>query len=208
MEPTGKRYLRAVEVLAVVLALGGATGCGRSPRARDDKAPAMEEEEARIAPATDVTVPDEELVDQDGHPVRLRELFADHVVAVNFVFTTCASICSAMTAIFGRVQRDLGAAMESKVRLVSISIDPATDTPEKLRAYASRFDRGAGWTFLTGAPERVEAVLRALGGLAPVKERHRPITLIGNMAQGRWQRIHGIAPPRRLASWIRPMVHE
>ncbi len=207
MVATRKKFLCAVELLAAVLALSVASGCEPAQRAPDDKAPLVEDE-ARIAPATDVTVPDEELLDQDGHPVRLRELFANRVVAVNFVFTTCTTICSPMTAIFGRVQRDLGSAIDRDVRLVSITLDPATDTPEKLRAYADRFDRRAGWTFLTGPPDRVKQVLRALGGEASMKEGHRPLTLIGSAAEGRWQRVHGIAAPSQLASWIRLLVRE
>jgi protein SCO1/2 len=195
---------------AILFALGVAPGCERAPASPDDgdrvHAALVVQEEARIFPAADVMVPDEELVDQDGHPVRIRALFADHVVAVNFVFTTCTTICSPMSAIFGRLQHGLGPAMERKVRLVSISLDPATDTPEKLREYADRFDRREGWTFLTGPPDRVARVLRGLGGQALVREGHRPLTLIGSVTERRWQRVHGIAPPDRLAAWIQPLV--
>ena len=210
MRARGKLRFGVAEVLAAALAVGVAPGCDRAPASRDDRAPARAapavEEDARIVPAGDVMVPDEELVDQDGHPVRIRELFADHVVAVNFVFTTCTTICSPMSAIFGRLQGALGPAMEQKIRLVSISLDPATDTPEKLREYADRFDRRAGWTFLTGPPDRVARVLRGLGGQAFVREGHRPLTLIGSASDRRWQRVHGIAPPDRLAAWIQPLV--
>lgn len=209
MRARGKPSFRGIEVLAAALAVGAASGCERAPASPDEgaqgRAAPVIEEEARISPAADVTVPDEELMDQDGHPVRIRELFADRVVAVNFVFTTCTTICSPMTAIFGRLQRALGPAMDQKVRLVSISLDPATDTPERLRGYADRFDRRAGWTFLTGPSERVARVLRALGGQAFVREGHRPLTLIGS-AEGRWQRVDGIATPDRLAAWIQPWI--
>ena len=63
--------------------------------------------------------------------------------------------------------RDLGRipeALRDRTRFVSITIDPARDTPEVLRAYAEA--RGAdltGWSFLTGPVERVDAVLRAYG---------------------------------------------
>ena len=210
MRARGKLFWMA-EALAAALVAGFAPGCERAPASPDEgtsthPAP-VAEDDARIVPAADVMVPDEELVDQDGHPVRIRELFADRVVAVNFVFTTCTTICSPMSAIFGRLQSALGPAMERKVRLVSISLDPATDTPEKLREYADRFDRRAGWTFLTGPPDRVARVLRSLGGQAFVREGHRPLTLIGSASDRRWQRVYGIAPPDRLAAWIQPLVH-
>ncbi|WP_437592285.1 SCO family protein [Sorangium sp. So ce1000] len=160
----------------------------------------------RASPATGVEVLDEELVDQDGHPVRLRDLAKDRVLAVNFIFTTCTTICSPMTAIFGRLQRELGDALDRDVRLVSISLDPATDTPERLNAYAEKFGRRRGWSFLTGRRERVNRVLDALGGRAPIKERHEPVTLIGREAEGRWTRVEGIAPPGRLADEVRAFL--
>ncbi|APR87718.1 Cytochrome oxidase biogenesis protein Sco1/SenC/PrrC, putative copper metallochaperone [Minicystis rosea] len=203
---------RATTLLAAALALCAVPGCRRAQATpegeRHGGTTAPAEDEARIAPAMDVNVPDEELVDQDGHAVRLRDLFADRVVAVNFVFTTCTTICSPMTAIFGRLQQQLGPALETRVRLISISLDPATDTPDKLRAYADRFGRRPGWTFLTGPSERVARVLRALGGQAFVREEHRPLTLLGSSSKRRWQRVDGIASSDRLAAWIRPLVGE
>lgn len=172
-----------------------------SPRPEQDS-----NAEVRAAPAAGVSVPDEELVDQDGATVRLRELAKDHVMAVNFIFTTCTTICSPMTAIFGRLQAELGDSLERDVRLVSISLDPAVDTPERLKRYADKFNRRRGWIFLTGSPERVARVLDAFGGRAPVKERHAPVTLLGRASEGRWTRVDGIAPPRRLADEIRSIL--
>ncbi|WP_437691735.1 SCO family protein [Sorangium sp. So ce176] len=160
----------------------------------------------RVAPSPGVAVLDEELVDQAGQPVRLRELAKDRVLVVNFIFTTCTTICSPMTAIFGRLQAELGDALERDVRLVSISLDPAMDTPERLNHYAEKFGRRPGWSFLTGGRERVNRVLEALGGRAPIKERHTPITLIGREAEGRWVRVEGIASPGRLAEEVRAFL--
>jgi protein SCO1/2 len=196
--------------MVVVVALWGALGlAGACKRSTEDRAPSGRAAEAtasgevRVAPVEGLRIPDEELVDQDGNAVRLRDLMAGHAVAVNFVFTTCTTVCSPMTAIFGRVQDGLGDSMEREVRLVSISLDPATDTPERLKRYADRFGRRAGWTFLTGEREQVLRVLRALGGYAPVKEEHTPVTLIGRADEGRWRRVYGIAPPERLLTEIR-----
>lgn len=188
---------RWVSALAATLALS----CGE---AADPRPAAPPEEEARISEAIELVVPDEELVDQDGHPVRIRDLLSARAVAVNFVFTTCTTICSPMTAIFATLSRELGPRLGRDARLVTISLDPATDTPEKLRAYAERFDRREGWTFLTGPPERVARVQRALGGAARAKEAHAPLTLIGSGA--RFQRVSGIAPAARLGAWMRPYL--
>lgn len=188
------RSITALSISTLLLA------CAEPEEARHRASPA--EPDARIVDAPRVMVPDEALVDQDGREVRLVDLFAVRAVAVNFVFTTCTTICSPMTAIFAKLARDLGPSLDRDVRLVSISLDPATDTPDKLRAYADRFDRRAGWTFLTGPPERVARVQKALGGAVSAKERHAPITMIGNLEQGRWRRVDGLAPAARLAAWM------
>ncbi|WP_437534837.1 SCO family protein [Sorangium sp. So ce726] len=204
------RSLHASKALLLAGALAAAS-CTGEERAGEASAapplPAVDSAAAvRSAPAQGVVVPDEELVDQDGAPVRLRELSKDRVLVVNFIFTTCSTICSPMTAIFGRLQDELGDALERDVRLVSISLDPAMDTPERLKAYAEKFGRRRGWVFLTGSRERVDRVLAALGGRAPIKERHTPISLIGREAEGRWTRVDGIAPPRRLAEEVRAFL--
>lgn len=177
---------------------------GGTAAAADAAPPAV-----RVAPATRVTVPDEELVDQDGAPVRLRELLQGQVAVVNFVFTTCTTICSPMTAVFAKLQRELDrAALGRDVRLVTVSLDPAVDTPERLKRYADQFDRRPGWSFLTGRPERVGRVLRALGGSAPIREQHAPFTLIGSTAEGRWTRVDGVAPAERLLAEVRAFVED
>lgn len=198
---------------AVLFLLAGAlsaAACGRGgsdpPRGAAPAPPQDPFIDVRVAPAPGISIPDEALVDQDGATVRLRDLAEDRVIVVNFVFTTCTTICSPMTAVFARLQAELGDALGREVRLVSITLDPAVDTPARLRQYAEPFGRREGWSFLTGPRERVNRVLDALGGRAPSKEGHTPLTLIGRAAEGRWTRVDGIAPPRRLADEIRAFL--
>lgn len=210
------RSLRAQRAVLLALALG-ACACDRGGEPAGERSGGAVASPAgvpdpvgatavRVVPSPGVEVLDEELVDQDGTPVRLRELAKDRVLVVNFIFTTCTTICSPMTAIFGRLQAALGDALERDVRLVSISLDPTMDTPERLNRYAEKFGRRRGWVFLTGNRERVNRVLDALGGRAPIKERHTPVTLIGREAEGRWVRVEGIAQPGRLADEVRAFL--
>jgi protein SCO1/2 len=144
-------------------------------------------------------VPDVTLVGSDGQPVALRSLLAvPEPIALNFIFTTCGTICPVMTATFAEMRRELGAAGE-RLRLVSISIDPEQDRPEVLRRYAERFDAGSGWTFLTGAGADVERVQRAFAAYAGSKMNHRPLTLLKAPGQEEWVRIDGLASGGRLA---------
>lgn len=152
-------------------------------------------QEAAVEPVS-IEIPDVRLLDQDGREVALRELLQSQRVLVNFVFTTCSTVCSPMTAIFSQVQRDLGAKGVRDVRLVSITLDPAVDTPARLKAYADGFGRQEGWTFLTGKPETMAKVLRAMGGHVPEKTKHAPFTLLRG-GKG-WHRLLGIASSSKL----------
>jgi protein SCO1/2 len=148
-------------------------------------------------------VPDEPLVDQDGRALRLySDVMKGRVVAVSFIFTTCTTICSPMTAVLARVQDRLGARLGKDVALVSITLDPEHDDPARLKAFADKFRRRPGWTFLTGEPDRVRRALRALGAKDGPKEAHAPILLVGDPAAGRWKRLSGFAPPQQIVEEI------
>ena len=147
-------------------------------------------------------LPDVELFDQDGRKVRLPELIRGRTVAINFVFTTCTTVCSPLTAIFSRVQTELGPRLGKEVHLLSITLDPAVDTPERLDAYASQFGRKPGWTFVTGKPADVSRVLRAFGAHVANKESHTPMVLFGNEPAGRWSRLFGLSAPARIVEEI------
>ena len=150
-----------------------------------------------------MSIPDVELLDQDGRRVRFyTDLVKGKVVAVNFVFTTCTTVCPPLGATFARVQRELGERAGRDVRLISISVDPATDTPERLKAWGGKFKAGPGWTLLTGAKPQVDELLRALGAATASPSDHTPTVLVGNDARGQWTRAYGLAPPSKLVQLI------
>jgi protein SCO1/2 len=115
-----------------------------------------------FAPTRD-PAPDFALTDQDGKPVTLASLHG-RVVLLDFVYTSCPGPCPILTSKHVALQKALPEAERARVRLVSVSLDPARDTPEALRRYASA--RGAdlaGWSFLTGPPPDVSAVVESYG---------------------------------------------
>ena len=179
---------------------GGAGHAHCHPAAAAASAPDAEQGTARYKRSERrYAVPDVTLVDEAGRTVRLRELLAgDEPVMVNFIFTTCQVICPVMSRIFAGVQRELGPEA-ARVRLVSISIDPEQDTPERLRAYAARFGAGPGWTFLTGRIQDVVAVERAFDAYLGDKMNHRPVTLLRQRQDRPWVRLDGFASPADLA---------
>src|SRR5258708_2698941 len=85
------------------------------------------------------TAPDVKLVRDDGKTVSLpAELDDGRPVILNFIYTSCTTICPLSSQVFAQFQRALGAKHES-VHLVSISTDPEQDSPARLHAYAQQF---------------------------------------------------------------------
>lgn len=149
-----------------------------------------------------LNVPDVPLVDQDGRPVRFyTDLVKGRVVAVNFVFTTCTTICPPMGASFARLEK-LVAGKGEGVHLISVSIDPTTDTPARLKEWSQKFGAGPGWTLVTGDRDEVVRLLKALGVYTASVTEHSPLVLVGNEPARRWTRAYGLAAPAKLAELI------
>jgi protein SCO1 len=137
-------------------------------------------------------VPDTPLVDQRGRPVQFySDLVKGRLVAINFIFTTCVGICPPMGATFGKLEKAL---QDQGVQLISVSVDPVNDTPERLAAWAKKFGAGADWRLVTGAKQDVDGLLRSLGVFSADKTNHSPLILLGNDRTGTWRRIHGLSP--------------
>jgi protein SCO1/2 len=181
--------------------------CGMTLRlvSENETPPATEEKPvAKDKPATEkLIIPDVEVLDQDGRKLHFyTDLVKDRVVAINFIFTTCTTICPPLGATFARVQKDLGERTGREVQMISISVDPVTDTPERLKAWGEKFHAAHGWTFVTGAKPAIDELLRALGAATASPQDHSPTVLIGNDARGEWTRTYGLAPPRQILQLI------
>jgi len=159
------------------------------------------------AAATDdlaaLRIPDVPVYDQNGQRLGFyTDLVKGKTVAINFIFTTCTTICPPMTATFRRVQQQLGERAGRDVYLISVSIDPATDVPERLHDFAAKFNAGPGWAFVTGSKTDIDSLLQALGAAVADKNDHTPMILVGNDATGHWARAYGLSPPTTLTELI------
>jgi cytochrome oxidase Cu insertion factor (SCO1/SenC/PrrC family) len=147
-------------------------------------------------------IPNAPVLDQNGKQLNFySDLIKGKTVAINFVFTTCTTICPPLTATFRRVQQD-AAARGLKVQLISVSVDPTTDTPERLRDFASKFKAAPGWAFVTGDKAQIDSVLQALGAAVSNKNDHTPMILIGNDASDYWTRAYGLTSPTKIVELI------
>jgi protein SCO1/2 len=150
--------------------------------------------------------PDVAVVTQDGKALRFYDdLIKDKVFVISFLFTTCKDICPLATARLAELQDRLGPAMGRDVFFYSISIDPETDTPARLKQYADTFGAGPGWLFLTGAPEDMRAIRYKLGERSKVLSEHRNEVLLGNGATGEWARNTVLGDIQSLAFAVRGM---
>lgn len=151
-------------------------------------------------------IPDVVLTDSEARPVKLRALLeSGEPVMVNFIFTTCGTICPVMVKVFSEVPGKLGAEAQ-RLRLVSISIDPENDTPAKLKAYAREHAAGPRWQFLTGRLQDIGAIQRAFASYRGDKMNHEPVTLLHAAPGKAWVRIDGFASAAELASEYRKVL--
>jgi protein SCO1 len=139
------------------------------------------------------TAPEVKLVRDDGKTVSLPDELNDgRPVIMNFIYTSCTTICPLTSQVFGQFQKQLGSARDS-VHLVSISIDPEQDTPARLRRYAQQFDAARGWDHYTGTIAASLAVQRAFSAYRGDKMSHTPLTLLREAPGKPWIRIDGFA---------------
>jgi len=140
-------------------------------------------------------IPDVKVLDQNGQPLNFySDLIKGRNVAINFIFTTCTNVCPVLTATFRRVQVELEKS-QSDIKLISVSVDPTIDTPERLRDFAGKFKIGPGWTFVTGEKSNIDTLLRQLGAGVGNKNDHTSMILIGNDTANVWTRTYGLSSP-------------
>jgi protein SCO1 len=102
------------------------------------------------------TVPDFSFTAETGLPVQKGGLTGKIWIA-DFVFTRCAGPCPTMSEIMRQLQVATRSLAGGDVRLISITVDPAHDTPRVLASYGAKYGSNPDrWSFLTGEPSAVE----------------------------------------------------
>ncbi len=158
-----------------------------------------------------VKLHDLELWDQDGKKVKFKsDVIGDKVVAIVPFYTTCTTAYPILIFIFTRLQEMLGDRLGKEVHLISISVDPKTDIPIRLKAFAKRQKARPGWIFLSGELNHLATVLSGIGiqyivGQSLDEHQHIPLTLIGNV-KGEWKQFHGYPPPEILLTQINKLL--
>lgn len=146
--------------------------------------------------ARPLTIRDVTVQAQDGRKLHFySDLVKGRRVAINFIFTSCTTVCPVMGLRFAQLQPLLG---KRDVSLISISIDPANDTPARLRAWSARMGAKSGWTLVTGAKTDIDTLLQSLGAPAADPTSHSPLVIVVDDRAGKWQRVDGLSEPAKL----------
>ncbi len=142
-----------------------------------------------------VAVVSAQLTTRSGATLNLRDVIGDRIAVVDFIFTSCTTICPINSQILSVVQDALGPRLGSDVVLVSISTDPETDSPERLAEFAARYGARGGWTFLTGDPASVERVLGGFRAFTDDPADHPSFILVGRMGDPVWRSLRDFPAP-------------
>ena len=161
--------------------------------------------------AARVTLHDIQLVDVDGQTIHFKsEAVGNRIVVVGFIYTSCTTICPVTSAVLADVQQRLikafGEQFGHEVKLITLTVDPATDTSERLKAYAANFGSPIGWLWLTGEKPQIDRVLTGLGAYAADFTRHSGAVLVGDARSGDWVRFYGIPNPSEIVDRVEQLI--
>jgi protein SCO1/2 len=199
--PTG-RWSRAAAWLA------GALLCVAAAVSLGDSVSQHHLGRGTLSSKSQYTVPAVQLIRDDGKLVSLpAEMNDGRPVVLNFIFTSCSSVCPLMSEVFAQFARKLGSDRD-KVHLMSISIDPEQDTPARLREYAQRFEAGSEWQHYTGTVEASLAAQRAFAVYRGDKMSHTAVTLLRVDPGMPWLRLDGFVTPDELLQQYRQLLQE
>ena len=207
---TRKLFIALIFSAAVFIATQNCFAQQQAP-----KAPPAPHDHSHMSTASEEASParkyftDVELINQDGEKVRFyTDVLKGKTVVVNAFFTTCTSVCPPMNRNMEKIQEALGDRVGRDVLLVSITVDPAVDTPARLKDYAKKFNAGPGRIFLTGKKENLDWALYKLGQYVENKDDHKTIFIIGNEPTGLWKKAFGMANVNELVQVVESVIND
>lgn len=142
-----------------------------------------------------LVVPDVEVLTQDGKKVSFyRDLVKGKKVMINFIYTSCDLTCPMAGRNFEKLQK----AVAKDVFLISVSTDPAVDTPAVLKKWSEKYHRQEAWTLVTGEMSEMQQLLLALTGSGPQRGLHTSLLVLFNDLSGQWDTTSSLSPPAAL----------
>ena len=148
---------------------------------------------------------DADLTNQDGRKVKFySDALKGKTVVLNVTYTNCTEACPLITRQMLQVRDELGKAFGKQVFFVTITSDPARDTPQALKAFAQKQSADvAGWSFLSGRKDDVDLILKRLGAFSENAEEHATVLYIMDVDAKRMRRMLPNLPPKAIAEAAR-----
>jgi protein SCO1/2 len=156
-------------------------------------------------------LPNPQLITDENKRVRFYDdLVRGRTVMINLMYTNCKASCPLTAANLRKVQRYLGETVGDRVRMLSLSVDPARDTPQALADYAEMIGAAPGWLFATGRKSDIDSIRKALGMFDRDNETdgtsHLNLVTIGNEPLGQWCAIPALSTPEDIARTVRRVM--
>lgn len=151
-------------------------------------------------------IPDVEVFDHRGKRLHLySDLIKDKVVLLSFFYTTCTYVCAMQGASLAKVQKQLEP-LGKNVFLISISMDPRRDTPDKLKQWGRTFHAGSRWSIVSSdTPEMSQMIKEFTGENIGPKDLHSSTVFLGNDRTGEWLATDGLFGPKALVSFLKKL---
>lgn len=162
---------------------------------------------AQAEKSANVILLDSMVRDQTGHELAFAsEVIGDRVVVIDFIFTSCTTICPVTTSLLQAARTRLSDIDQDQLVFVSVSINSNVDTPQRLATFAAR--HGAEWSFITGDKTVLDELLQNLNSYSTNPEDHAPMILVGDAASGQFSRMFGLPDPERVERHVRAMIEK
>src|SRR5260370_14953162 len=149
-----------------------------------------------------IAVPDVVVVSLDGTRGSLRDILRGRVTAIQLMFSRCTSICPIEAATLARVQEALGDKASDMIQLLSLSIDPVTDTPDILKAWLERFGARQGWTAVSPTEADLPHVRAFFDHSSPLGEDHSTAVHVVNTKRMLVWRTQELPEPNGVAKLL------
>lgn len=126
-------------------------------------------------------------------------------VIINFIFTSCTTVCPILSHVFSQVQKNMGA-RAAEVSMMSFTIDPEYDTPERLKLFAEKLKAGPQWRHFTGKLKDIIKLQQVFQVYTGDKMSHPPVTFMKIPKSDCWIRLNGVATSEEILSEYSSMI--
>jgi protein SCO1/2 len=145
----------------------------------------------------------------EGREVRFySDLLKDKVVLISFFYLDCGTVCPLQNKILAELQNLLGDRLGKDILILSLTVDPARDTPGLINTYGRAWNARPGRLFLTGSKTNVDWINYKLGGYVEDPKTHKTTYLLGNVKTGHWMTVRPDTKAKVLADNLLKLAEE